>query len=179
MVCCVVDSNQHQLSFPDSSVGRALAYGAKCRGFESHLGQVFFPFSIKRVFLGTVDLCLGIYLVEWSTSFWHCSILVVSNGMAVSYAGQRSGLYTRVHVISPTYSLYQLISLLGTLPSSACLSVPLCVCLCVYETDVDECELGKDNCDQICSVDGDSGWFNCSCRDGFFLSQDGHTCTGQ
>ena len=41
-LCCVVDSNPYQLSYPGSSVGRALAYTAECRGFESHPGQLFF-----------------------------------------------------------------------------------------------------------------------------------------
>ena len=50
MLYCVVDSNPYQLSCPGSSVGRALA---ECRGFESHLGQLFiFPWK-KR---GVVDL---------------------------------------------------------------------------------------------------------------------------
>ena len=62
-VClCVVDSNPYQLSCPGSSVGRALA----CRGFESHLGQLFiFPWK-KRAVLGVVDLFvvpLPFYLV--------------------------------------------------------------------------------------------------------------------
>ena len=43
--------------------------------------------------------------------------------------------------------------------------------------DVDECAMGVHTCDQICNVSTD-GWYNCSCRDGFTLDQDEHTCNG-
>ena len=43
-------------------------------------------------------------------------------------------------------------------------------------SDVDECEIGTNNCDQICS--NTDGSFTCSCEDGFRLSVDGHSCVG-
>ena len=54
------------LSCPGSSAGRALSYRTECCGFKFHLGQLFFPFSEKRVVLGAVellDLDLPCYLV--------------------------------------------------------------------------------------------------------------------
>ena len=44
-LCGVVDLNPYQLSCSGSLVGRARV---ECRGFESHLGQLFFPFSRKK-----------------------------------------------------------------------------------------------------------------------------------
>ena len=62
MLCCVVVSNSYQLSYPGSSVRRALAQTAECRGFGSHLGQLFF--LKERAVLGVVDLfALPFYLV--------------------------------------------------------------------------------------------------------------------
>ena len=42
--------------------------------------------------------------------------------------------------------------------------------------DDDECLLGTSNCSQLC--DNTPGSFNCLCRAGFSLSQDGITCDG-
>lgn len=53
-------------------------------------------------------------------------------------------------------------------------SITVC---CVYDTDVDECELGTHNCDQECT--NTVGSFTCSCNTGFELDSDGHTCTGR
>ena len=45
-------------------------------------------------------------------------------------------------------------------------------------TDVDECATESLNdCDQECALTVD-GWYNCSCKDGYTLNQDGHTCDG-
>ena len=43
--------------------------------------------------------------------------------------------------------------------------------------DVNECAEGKDNCDQLCT--NTIGSYNCMCRDGYYLHQDGRTCVGK
>ena len=46
----------------------------------------------------------------------------------------------------------------------------------MYCLDVDECNEGLENCDHNCTnVDGS---FECSCRHGFRLAPDGHSCFG-
>ena len=41
-------------------------------------------------------------------------------------------------------------------------------------TDINECLLGSHNCEQLCS--NVPGSFNCSCRSGYILNNDGRTC---
>ena len=49
------------------------------------------------------------------------------------------------------------------------------MCISVY-TDIDECAVQSDNCQQDCiNTDGS---FNCSCRPGFELNPDDTTCNG-
>lgn len=44
-------------------------------------------------------------------------------------------------------------------------------------SDVDECELNTDGCDNMCT--NTVGSFECSCRSGFQLSPNGRTCLGR
>ena len=47
----------------------------------------------------------------------------------------------------------------------------------LYPPDNDECTLDTDNCTQVC-VNTDGG-FNCTCRDGYSLDEDGISCEGR
>ena len=43
--------------------------------------------------------------------------------------------------------------------------------------DIDECETGADDCEQIClNLEGS---FECSCSDGYELDENGRNCTGE
>ena len=44
-------------------------------------------------------------------------------------------------------------------------------------SDNDECTLGTDECNQICS--NTDGSYNCFCKTGYELELDGHTCVGK
>ena len=46
----------------------------------------------------------------------------------------------------------------------------------VHCVDIDECTLGTDNCQQMCSNTG--GSFSCDCFDGYTLADDQTSCTG-
>ena len=46
----------------------------------------------------------------------------------------------------------------------------------IFILDVDECDLGIDNCDQMC--DNNVGSYSCRCRSGYVLSGDGYGCEG-
>ena len=48
--------------------------------------------------------------------------------------------------------------------------------LCLSFIDIDECAMDKGGCDHICT--NFAGSFNCSCRDGFRLADDGLKCNG-
>ena len=41
-------------------------------------------------------------------------------------------------------------------------------------TDIDECAMGADDCDQECTNNESS--FTCSCASGYTLAEDGKTC---
>ena len=43
--------------------------------------------------------------------------------------------------------------------------------------DIDECAMAKDDCAHNCT--NTIGGFNCSCRDGYELEEDGKNCTGE
>ena len=43
--------------------------------------------------------------------------------------------------------------------------------------DIDECSLGTDHCEQICT--NNVGSYTCSCKSGFELSSDGLHCSGK
>ena len=43
--------------------------------------------------------------------------------------------------------------------------------------DVNECAEGKDDCNHLCT--NTIGSYNCMCRDGYYLHQDGRTCVGK
>lgn len=43
--------------------------------------------------------------------------------------------------------------------------------------DIDECADGTSGCDQQCT--NTEGSYRCSCRDGFYLGLDDHTCIGK
>ena len=43
--------------------------------------------------------------------------------------------------------------------------------------DINECEEGTSRCDQICT--NTDGSYVCSCRSGYYLDADNHTCSGQ
>ena len=47
--------------------------------------------------------------------------------------------------------------------------------MCHYKTE-DECEADNGGCEQICTNTFLS--FNCSCRGGYTLNDDGYTCSG-
>ncbi|XP_052236237.1 uncharacterized protein LOC127848005 isoform X4 [Dreissena polymorpha] len=55
------------------------------------------------------------------------------------------------------------------------------ICVCpngyngTYCTDIDECENGKETCDQNCN--NTIGGYNCECQVGYFLENDNATCT--
>ena len=42
--------------------------------------------------------------------------------------------------------------------------------------EINECDLGTDACDQVCT--NTVGSYNCSCNDGFTLDEDGFACVG-
>ena len=44
-------------------------------------------------------------------------------------------------------------------------------------TDINECELDTDNCDQLCV--NDPGSYHCECYDGYFRDPDSSSCVGQ
>ena len=46
--------------------------------------------------------------------------------------------------------------------------------LVLFYTDIDECAADTDGCNQICT--NTEGSFECSCRSGFTLLDDGKTC---
>lgn len=46
----------------------------------------------------------------------------------------------------------------------------------VVVSDIDECSVRNGGCDHIC--ENSPGNFQCSCRNGYILSQDGTTCFG-
>ena len=50
-------------------------------------------------------------------------------------------------------------------------------CACEYFPDIDECAMDTDGCAHNCS--NTIGSFECSCRDGYELADDGRNCTGQ
>lgn len=47
----------------------------------------------------------------------------------------------------------------------------------IIMVDIDECSEGASGCDQDCH--NTQGSYVCSCRQGFILQQDGHTCKGE
>ena len=50
-------------------------------------------------------------------------------------------------------------------------------CLIIaYIIDVNECELGTDNCDQLC-ID-DLGSYHCGCYNGYLIDNDSSSCVG-
>ena len=46
----------------------------------------------------------------------------------------------------------------------------------IHHTDCDECIEGTSGCDHMCN--NTIGSYICSCRDGFILNPDQHTCDG-
>ena len=46
-----------------------------------------------------------------------------------------------------------------------------------HGTDVDECSVNKGGCNQFCH--NTYGSYQCSCKNGFKLSADNHTCSGK
>lgn len=46
----------------------------------------------------------------------------------------------------------------------------------LYATDINECALGTDKCDQLCT--NTQGGYVCSCNDGYELHTDGLACSG-
>ena len=52
-----------------------------------------------------------------------------------------------------------------------------CYSMFVLFADIDECETGEHNCSQTCS--NTLGSFECKCRAGYSLQDDGVTCAGR
>ena len=46
----------------------------------------------------------------------------------------------------------------------------------MFDTDIDECSEGIDNCSQMCT--NTDGNFTCGCYNGYLLDTDGTTCNG-
>jgi hypothetical protein len=46
----------------------------------------------------------------------------------------------------------------------------------IYIIDINECQTGTHNCDQLCT--NTHGSFTCSCMSGYTLQSDQRTCTG-
>ena len=61
--------------------------------------------------------------------------------------------------------------------SSAPLTDSCMLYMCVYVSDINECVENRDNCEQLCN--NRAGDFTCSCRSGYQLDSDGHSCTGK
>ena len=55
-------------------------------------------------------------------------------------------------------------------------SCMLYMCVCIV-SDINECVENRDNCEQLCN--NRAGAFTCSCRPGYQLDLDGHSCTGK
>ena len=57
--------------------------------------------------------------------------------------------------------------------------VCFCCCVKIFVTfkDINECYERSDDCDHLCT--NTIGSYNCSCRDGYYLHQDGKTCLGK
>ena len=49
-------------------------------------------------------------------------------------------------------------------------------CIIFFNTDIDECNEGTDNCSQTCT--NAEGNFTCECDDGYYLDIDETTCIG-
>lgn len=56
-------------------------------------------------------------------------------------------------------------------------TIPILTFVIIYTlcSVINECTLGLDNCDHVCTDTHDS--FNCSCRPGYALAADNHTCS--
>ena len=50
-------------------------------------------------------------------------------------------------------------------------------CCLYYLIDIDECKSGAHQCTQICT--NNNGSYTCSCNNGYELSKDERTCTGE
>ena len=51
------------------------------------------------------------------------------------------------------------------------------MCVYIWTSDIDECALDTDGCDQGCINTPES--FMCNCSEGYLLDEDGYTCNGE
>ena len=55
--------------------------------------------------------------------------------------------------------------------------ITVLICAHLLPSDIDECEEGTSGCTQLCSNFDAS--YSCSCRQGYYLGEDLHTCFGE
>ena len=76
----------------------------------------------------------------------------------------------------PKLSYFPELFLLLSLPFHGRINFTHFFFVCFFK-DVNECAEGKDDCNHLCT--NTIGSYNCMCRDGYYLHQDGRTCVGK